>query len=110
MPCTGRRCQTDDNPAFANQYFHNNTCVTQDGQPYSFSGCSSGTDGIADKVYHTEFNTFLAPNATFSEPCKDALDMAQWQAAGQDRGSVSGDTPALSVIMDLVRQHLRSPS
>jgi hypothetical protein len=98
-------CPTTD-PAFANQYFHNNTCLTQDGEPYSFSGCSSGAPAISGSVFATEFNTFLSPNATFSEPCKDPLDLAQWQALGQDRGSTTGSTPDLSVIMDLVKQHL----
>lgn len=30
-----RRCQTDDNHFFAEQYFDGNTCITQDGEFYS---------------------------------------------------------------------------
>ena len=33
----GRRCQTDDNKVFQNQYHDNNHCVTHDGVFYSMS-------------------------------------------------------------------------
>jgi hypothetical protein len=35
-----RRCQTDDNSVFQNQYHMDNHCVTQDGSFYSMGGYS----------------------------------------------------------------------
>lgn len=100
----GRRCQTDDNGVFANQFFHNNTCVTQDGQPYTFNHCQA--DGIDSIVYHTEFNTFHAPKALFDEPCGKNYNLPDWQKLGQDRGSTVADTPSTAQLIAMLRQKL----
>ena len=43
----GRRCQTDDNKVFADQYHGDNHCFTQDGDFYSM-GISDCTEAAID--------------------------------------------------------------
>lgn len=80
-----RRCQTDDNGIFADQYYHGNDCLTGDGQAYSFGHCKR--DSLGTTVYETANNTFYAPDATFVENCEGNMNLTQWQALGQDDGS-----------------------
>ena len=46
-----RRCQTDDNGVFANQFFHENTCFVADGLFYTFEKCTNAN--LATTVYET---------------------------------------------------------
>eukprot|EP00456_Euglypha_rotunda_P058091 TRINITY_DN48206_c0_g1_i7.p1 TRINITY_DN48206_c0_g1~~TRINITY_DN48206_c0_g1_i7.p1 ORF type:complete len:261 (-),score=33.77 TRINITY_DN48206_c0_g1_i7:10-792(-) len=84
-----RRCQTDDNGVFANQYFHDNDCITQDDRPYTWSGCDP--NNVDDTVFQTWNNRFYAPNSGFSQDCGSTTypSLQQWQKAGsgQDRNS-----------------------
>ena len=101
----GRRCQTDDNGIFANQYYHNNTCFNADGAAYSWGKCDASA--VETETYHTESNTFYSADGSFSSKCGATLDLAAWQKLGQDHGSVTGKTPAIPEILDLVAQHLK---
>jgi hypothetical protein len=95
-----RRCQTDDNGVFANQYHKGNTCTSADGAFYSFSKCS--TTNLDTTVYVTANNTLLADaGAAFSQDCGVALDFASWQALGQDAGSTTGVTPSVAELIAL---------
>lgn len=47
----GRRCQTDDNKVFANQYHHDNHCFVQDGGFYSMGIGSCNATSIDPHVY-----------------------------------------------------------
>ncbi len=95
-----RRCQTDDNGVFANQYFQNNYCATNDGDFYSFSKCT--TTNLATTVYVTRNNTLVADaGASFSQNCGGALTFAQWQALEQDVGSTTGVTPSAAELVDI---------
>ncbi len=93
-----RRCQTDDNGVFANQYHANNICATADGAFYSFSDCS--TTNLATTVYRTRNNTLFADaGANFSQNCGTRLDFAAWQALGQDAESVTTTTPSVAELV-----------
>ena len=77
----GRRCQTDDNKVFADQYHGENHCFTQDGDFYSMGISSCTAAAIDPHVYQTWNNTLYSPNATFKNgPC---ASFSAWQAAGQ---------------------------
>lgn len=108
----GRRCQTDDNKKFSDQYHHDNHCFSYDGMFYSMSGfkqCSKS--GISPMVFETWNNRLYTVGkgpafaTQFSgDPCKS---FAAWQAAGQDGGSSATmiATPAdeLAQIMALAK-------
>lgn len=81
----GRKCQTDDNGEFANQYYHDNTCFEPDGNFYSFSRCDP--KDLGDTVYKTWNNQFFSPGAAWTISCGGTLNLSQWQALGQDKGS-----------------------
>merc|ERR1712232_1293424 len=96
----GRRCQTDDNGKFADQYFHNNECVTGDGVAYSFGRCNpKDLDKKGGTVYQTAQNSFFAPNAKFEEDCGNKYDLKKWQALKQDLGSTVVDVPSVQAII-----------
>jgi len=100
-----RRCQTDDNGVFANQYFTANRCFEADGEFYTFSRCTSSN--LATPVYQTRGNTFYADeNGTFAPPCGVDGGLAAWQALGQDVGSTVRTTPALDEIMRIANATL----
>jgi hypothetical protein len=101
-----RRCQTDDNGEFANSYHLNNVCTSADGKFYSNSGCT--TTNLATSVYVTANNTLLSDAGTppFSQTCGAALTFAQWQALGQDAGSVVGVTPDVPTLISLATAKL----
>ena len=102
----GHRCQTDDNGVFANQYYHNNTCLTSDGKFLDFSGCKAPQSNIDQHVYHTEYNTYLAPNSTFVEDSCGGLSLKQWQALGQDHGSTTGPVPSVDGVISMAKAKL----
>merc|ERR1712232_826128 len=87
-----RRCQTDDNGIFADQYFHGNDCITGDGEAYTFKKCNPKSLGTT--VYETANNSFYAPSGAFVENCGSGLDLEQWQALGQDLGSSAHSLPS----------------
>jgi hypothetical protein len=94
----GRKCQTDDNGVFANQYHKNNFCATHDGDFYSFSKCT--TTNLATSVYVTKNNTLVSDEgASFSQNCGQLLTFAEWQALGQDAGSRVGVTPSVEELI-----------
>ena len=88
----GRRCQTDDNGEFANQYYFDNQCYEADGQFYSFSHCS--TSDLKDVVYQTWNNMFFSLNATWQINCGKQLSLSDWQNLGQDKRSVVKELPS----------------
>jgi len=94
----GRKCQTDDNGEFANQYYFGNQCIADDGNFYSFSGCS--TSNLKNTVYQTWNNTFYSTNAAFKINCgSQSLNLADWQNLGQDKSSVVLRTPTVPQII-----------
>lgn len=95
----GRRCQTDDNGEFANQYYFENQCFEADGQFYSFSHCD--TNNLKDVVYQTWNNTFFAPNSTWQISCGKQLSFSDWQNLGQDKGSVVKELPSPHDIVSM---------
>ena len=99
-----RRCQTDDNGVFAEQFHEGNTCVTADGDFYSFSGCTPSN--LATTVYVTRNNTLLSDaGASFQPPCGTS-SWAQWQSLGQDAGSRTGTTPDVATLMQMALDKL----
>jgi len=99
-----RKCQTDDNGVFAEQFHEGNTCVTADGDFYSFSGCTP--DNLATTVYVTRNNTLLSDaGASFQGPC-GTTSWAQWQSLGQDAGSRTGTTPDVATLMQMALDKL----
>jgi hypothetical protein len=81
----GRRCQTDDNKVFADQYHDGNHCFTNDGNFYSMGISACTAAAIDPHVFQTWNNTLYSPASAFSNGlCKD---FASWQAAGQDHAS-----------------------
>ena len=104
---SGHRCQTDDNGMFANQYYHNNTCLTTDGKFLNFPRCNaSNRSDIGVHVFQTEYNTYLAPNSTFIEGSCGNLSLQEWQALGQDHGSTAGPVPPIEGIIALAKEKL----
>jgi hypothetical protein len=97
-----RRCQTDDNGQFAEQYHEGNTCTSADGIFYSFSGCSAEPDNLNSTVYVTASNTLYAdPGSTFTQQCNQTLTFKQWQGLQQDQGSITASTPNVSALITL---------
>ena len=97
-----RRCQTDDNGEFAEQYHEGNTCTSADGIFYTFAGCSADPDNLNTTVYVTAGNTLYAdPGATFTQTCNQTLTFEQWQALGQDQGSSVAVTPNVTELIAL---------
>ena len=93
----GRRCQTDDNKIFADQYHDGNHCFTQDGDFYSMGISACNESAIAPHVYQTWNNTLYSVGANFSNgPC---ATLAAWQAAGQDKGSKVLEMPPVAQIV-----------
>lgn len=93
-----RRCQTDDNGVFANQYHWGNRCMNADGNFYSWSNCNSGN--LRTTVYETWSNTLFSPNGQWSSTC-GLNSFSAWQNAGQDKGSTLGNTPTIPQILTM---------
>ncbi len=101
-----RRCQTDDNGVFANQFFHENTCFVADGLFYTFEKCTNAN--LATTVYETAHNTFYSyGNATFQAPCGGVADgLDAWQKLGQDSGSTVAKAPGVDRILQMANETL----
>lgn len=101
----GRRCQTDDNSVFQNQYHDNNHCITQDGFFYTmnFRGSCTAHD-IDPHVYQTFNNTLYSPNKVFAQGACSSFE--EWQKAGQDRGSVVLPLPDIPTILEMGKRVL----
>jgi len=94
----GRKCQTDDNGEFANQYYYGNQCIEGDGNFYTWGGCNVAN--IKNTVYQTWNNTFYSPNSVFNIQCGgQSLDFQAWQKLGQDTTSVVRPTPTVPQII-----------
>jgi len=94
----GRKCQTDDNGEFANQYYHGNQCITADGDFFTWAKCNVGN--LNSTVYQTWNNTFYSQNAAFNVHCgEQTLDFQAWQRLGQERGSIVRPTPTVAQII-----------
>jgi hypothetical protein len=103
----GRRCQTDDNGVFAEQFHTGNTCSSADGDMYSFSSCNPGN--VNSTAYVTRSNTLLIDaGASFASTC-GASTFAAWQALGQDIGSTVAATPNVSTLIALGAAKLLGP-
>jgi hypothetical protein len=93
----GRRCQTDDNKIFADQYHDGNHCFTNDGAFYSMNVQACTAAAIDPHVYQTWNNTLYSNGSIFSNgPCKN---FSAWQAAGQDKGSQVKPMPTVEEIV-----------
>ena len=94
----GRKCQTDDNGEFAEQYHEGNVCATPEGDYYSFSGCNASN--LATTVFVTRNNTLLSDTgaAAWGGTCGVSAFSA-WQALGQDAGSSTGTTPSIAELI-----------
>ena len=96
----GRKCQTDDNGEFAEQFHENNVCATPDGDFYSFSRCN--TTNLATTVYVTKNNTLFADSgaSAWAKTCGSA-SFEEWQALGQDAQSTTAVTPSVAELIAL---------
>ena len=94
----GRKCQTDDNGEFAEQFHEGNTCATADGDFYSFSNCNAGN--LATTVYVTANNTLLSDTGNFAPPC-GVSSFSAWQQLNQDAGSSVQTTPDIATLIAL---------
>lgn len=94
-----RRCQTDDNGQFADSYHTNNTCITADGDMYSWSNCKPDST-LNSTVFVTYGNTLLAdPGSNVTINCGQQLSLQEWQELGQDAGSVAGVTGTVAELI-----------
>ena len=93
----GRKCQTDDNGVFADQYYFGNSCFEPDGNFYSFSRCT--TTNLKDTVYQTWNNSFYSPSSAWTINCGKSLSFSDWQKLGQDMGSSVHDLPPAADIV-----------
>lgn len=97
-----RRCQTDDNGEFSEQYHLGNTCANSDGDFYSFSGCQLNENNLNTTVYRTGNNTLLADSGTtFDTVCGANTNFQQWQSLDQDISSTLSVTPSVPQLMAL---------
>ncbi len=96
----GRKCQTDDNGQFAEQYHEGNFCATHDGAFYSFSHCTASD--LATTVYVTRNNTLVADGGAgaWAGTCGVA-NFSAWQVLGQDAQSTTGATPPVPQLIAL---------
>ncbi len=95
----GHRCQTDDNGVFAEQFYVGNTCATEDGRILDFSGCNP--TNVNTTAYRTAMNTyFVDSSSTLQGPCESGT-WAEWQALGQDIGSIVALTPSVATLISL---------
>ena len=95
----GHRCQTDDNGVFAEQFYVGNTCATEDGRILDFSGCNP--TNVNTTAYSTAMNTyFVDSSSTLQGPCESGT-WAEWQALGQDIGSIVALTPSVATLISL---------
>jgi len=100
-----RRCQTDDNGVFANQYYFNNTCASFDNEFYTWKSCVPNK--VNDTVFQTHNNLFLSPSGNFSQTCgSSTYNLTQWQKLGQERGSLVKPLPSLSSVVEQARSLL----
>ena len=91
-----RRCQTDDNNVFADMYHHDNQCISEDGDFYSWS-CA---EPLSSTVYETWGNMLFSPNKTFSL-CGKYHSLKAWQDVGQDANSAMRDMPTVADIVTM---------
>mmetsp|Transcript_18375 Transcript_18375/g.25830 ORF Transcript_18375/g.25830 Transcript_18375/m.25830 type:complete len:244 (-) Transcript_18375:59-790(-) len=104
-----RRCQSEDNNllhvgrGFAEQYYHDNHCLSQDGIAYSWF--LTNTSDLADQIYRTWNNTFYAPDSAFEQDVvnEDSLSFPQWQALGQDKGSKLKNLPTNKQLIAMAK-------
>jgi hypothetical protein len=108
-----RRCQTDDNhlvgagSAFAEQYFVENNCATQDGVAYTYH--LSTTANLSQQVYHSRNNTFYAPGKAFVQFIGGSnITFEDWQRLGQDIGSIVKEVPPISQLIAMAKRLLES--
>ncbi len=95
-----RKCQTDDNGQFAEQFHENNVCATPEGAYYSFSHCN--TSDLATTVYITRNNTLFSDTGAgaWGGSCGSST-FAAWQALGQDAQSHTAATPPVAQLIAL---------
>jgi len=102
----GRRCVSDDNGEFANQYYFGNQCYELDGNFYSWSNCD--IKSLSNTVYQTWNNTFYSKDGTFVVDCGDQhLNLSNWQKLGQDGGSMVRQIPPVQDIIKAAVQVLQ---
>ena len=106
----GRKCQTDDNNVWQEQYHHDNHCYVVDGAFYTMRGgakhCSEGD--LDPHVYTTFGNTLYSTNASFHQgPCGS---FAAWQGAGQDVRSTVKEMPPANEIVARAKALLPPPT
>ena len=100
----GRRCQTDDNSVWEEQYHHDNHCFTADGEFYTMKISQCTEDAIMPHVYTTFGNALYSPGRAFSNgPC---TSFESWQKAGQDVGSSVAPLPAPADIVAIAEKLL----
>ena len=102
----GRRCQTDDNKVFQNQYHDNNHCFTQDGAFYTMPVTKCDAADIDPHVFLTWNNTLYSPGSVFSNgPCSS---LKAWQGAGQGAGSTVQEMLPVQEIVAMGKALLES--
>lgn len=128
-----------DDKGGRNLSFVNNTCTTEFGDIYSFgfypSIVNSGSDAVgdqrqldppiapppfvhsncvaakmADTVWTTASNTFLADRPVSVNCGADYWNFSAWKATGRDAGSVEGALPSAERLYELAMMALTSPS
>jgi len=94
-----RSCQTNDNKGFSYNEYIGNDCITQDGQPYTFSGFPLDPT----QVPLTANNRFYSPNASFDY---GGHNLTALQDVGLDKGSTVAAIPPLSTVAALAMAKL----
>lgn len=102
-----RRCVSDDNGEFANQYYYGNKCYEPDGEFYRFvaflhdrilvhlqhamtqlswSNCNPNNPNTT--VYRSWLNEFYSASGNWTVQCGNkSLNFTTWQQLGQDAGT-----------------------
>jgi len=101
----GRRCQTDDNGIFANQFYQNNQCITMDGEPYTWGRCDPNR--LNNTVYHTSSNIFYSPDEKYQQTCgSKTYNFPDWTKAKQDAKSTLANLPTNDEIVTMGKKIL----
>lgn len=93
-----RRCVTDDNNVFAEQFFEGNVCASDSDEFFSYFGCNASD--VNTTTYRHAYNVLFSDTGNFST-CSGSLPWDEWRALGQDAGSALSTTPSVAELIAL---------